>query len=406
MSAAPMQESFRPHLLAIKRLLATLRRYSERALARLRFSTFEKAILANSVIILLGTAAGWWITQHNPEAYHYVIDTTFIALVALAGVVVNFALLRAAFGPLRAVLATIRTVEEGEMDARVESVGSDPDAETLARAFNDMLDRLARARDETVARELRAQEAERRRLALELHDQTGQSLTAMALHAQAIAQRLAGETSVASRQARAQAEQLATLAERTLAETQALSHQLRPSLLDDLGLAAALRWLADDANARLGIKVCAEVDKMDVEALTKTRLPDEIETAMFRIAQESLTNAVKHGMARHATIILRQTRDSLTLTITDDGQGFDPARMGAAASHAVSMQPQGIGLAGMRERARLAGGALMICPAPEHGCQVRVSIPLGMEPSSVEVGHEAASCQRAHSPIHKQEAPV
>ncbi|HLY31952.1 MAG TPA: HAMP domain-containing protein, partial [Ktedonobacterales bacterium] len=160
--------------ITLKRQADALRRVARQKVERLRVSTFEKVILANSLIILLDTVAGWWITQHNPEAYHYVIDTAFIALAALAGVLINFALLRATFAPLHAVLATIRTVEEGDLEARVTGIGSDADAQMLARAFNGMLDRLEQARDETVARELRAQEAERRRLALELHDQTGQ----------------------------------------------------------------------------------------------------------------------------------------------------------------------------------------------------------------------------------------
>ncbi len=390
---------------------------------RARFSTFEKAILANSVIILLDTIAGWWITQHNPEAYHYIIDTGFILLAALVGVAVNFALLRAAFAPLRATLTTIRAVESGDLDARVADVGADPDAQALANTFNAMLDRLEAARDETVARELRAQEAERRRLALELHDQMGQSLTALTLHAQVIAQRLAVEPGEAATQVRAQTERLIALAERTLAEAQALSRQLRPAILDDLGLAAALRWLADDAQARLGVSVHTRIrdergderraegvsarddarrdDDPDADGARPTsRAPDDVETALFRIAQEALTNAVRHGKARHARIHLRQTADAITLTIGDDGSGFDPnplahARQSRLAGGALVVansstiesptrraapsSPQGIGLAGMRERARLLGGALTVRSRLGRGCIVKVSVPLRWE---------------------------
>src|SRR5579871_5075829 len=116
------------------------------------FTTFEKVIIANSGVILLGTLAGWWITQHNPETYHYLIDTGFIAFVALAGLAINFLLLRAAFAPLRGVLATIRAVERGDLEARAEASPSDADAEALARGFNAMLDGLASARYELAAR--------------------------------------------------------------------------------------------------------------------------------------------------------------------------------------------------------------------------------------------------------------
>ena len=166
-------------------------------------SIFERVIVANSAIIVLATAAGWWLTQHNAEIYHFIIDTTFIGLAALAGVVVNFILLRAAFAPLRRVLTTIQAVERGDLSARVDVRAGDADTATLARAFNGMLDRLAEMRDEAAGLTLRAQEEERRRLALELHDQTGQSLTALTLHAQAIGQTLAHECSVAAIRARA-----------------------------------------------------------------------------------------------------------------------------------------------------------------------------------------------------------
>jgi two-component system, NarL family, sensor histidine kinase UhpB len=366
-------------------------------------STFEKVIVANSAIIVLVTAAGWWITQYNPETYHYLIDTGFIALAALLGVVVNFALLRAAFAPLHSVLATIRAVEQGNLEARAEAQASDADALALARAFNAMLDRLAQARDETAARVLLAQEEERRRLALELHDQTGQSLTALTLHAEAIAQRLAGESSDAAAQARLQAGRLATLAQRTLAEVQSLSRELRPPALDDLGLPVALRWLAEDASERLGVRVevrlrgaagyyTAEIDESaaltahlvswpDADrtgsaaaADSRDRLPDEVETALFRIAQESLTNAVRHGQAQQVSIVLRQMESRVLLTVADDGRGFDP--LAAGVRRPGRSERRGLGLEGMAERARLLGGALRLRTRPGHGCIVRVTAPL------------------------------
>ena len=123
-----------------------------------------------------------------------------------------------------------------------------------------MLDRLEDMHRESAARVLRAQEEERRHLALELHDQTGQSLTALALHAEAIAQRLEDEHSTNANQARQQVEQLGLLAQRTLTEVQELSRQLRPPLLDDVGLEAALRWLAEDASERLKVEVTVRIE--------------------------------------------------------------------------------------------------------------------------------------------------
>lgn len=350
-----------------------------------QISVFEKVIVANSAIIILDTGAGWWITQHGPETYHYLIDTTFIAIAVLLGLAINFALLRAAFAPLRAVLATIRAVEHGELEARVVAQAHDADSVALARAFNAMLDRLAQLRDESAGRVLRAQEEERRRLALELHDQTGQSLTALTLHAEAIAQRLAGEHSEAAIQARRQVERLGSLAQQTLVEVQALSRQLRPPLLDDLGLVAALRWLAADGSQRLGVSILLRAQTAAPAGETPQmmrrapeRLPEDVETALFRIAQEGVTNAVRHGHARRIRLRLSQSATGVTLVVVDNGQGF--ALTPSPPGH--PRQPRwGLGLEGMRDRARLIGGILTIQSRPGRGCVVRAVIPLPVTPA-------------------------
>jgi two-component system sensor histidine kinase UhpB len=350
-------------------------------------SIFERVIVANSVIIILATMAGWWLTQHNAEVYHFIIDTTFIGLAALSGVVVNFILLRAAFAPLRRVLTTIHAVERGDLSARVDVRAGDADTATLARAFNGMLDRLAVMRDEAAGLTLRAQEEERRRLALELHDQTGQSLTALTLHAQAIGQTLAHEQSDAAIRARAQAERLNALAQRTLVEVQAIARQLRPSLLDDLGVVAALNWLAEDAEERLG--VVARVKIVGDEFESGMRIPAAIETALYRIAQESLTNAVRHGKARRIAIALRSSAQALALTIADDGTGF------VAGVTAASHEGGGLGLYGMRERARLLGGSLRLRSAPGRGCVVRATIPIRWPHASEAIPDELAQDMEA-----------
>jgi two-component system sensor histidine kinase UhpB len=342
-------------------------------------STFEKVIVANSGVILLTTIAGWWITQHGPEPYHYLIDTVFIALAAILGMGINFLFLRAAFGPLNSLLLTIHAIKRGDLEARAEARESDTDILALAGAFNEMLDRLERARYDAAGRVLRAQEEERRRLALELHDQTGQSLTALALHAEAIVQRLREETSPAALQARFQAERLRMLAQTTLEEVQALSRQLRPPMLDDLGLAAALRWLAEDAGERLNVQVQIHFESSPALPLAVTpdepeRLPGEIETALFRIAQESLTNAVRHGQAKNVQIRICRQEGAINLYVEDDGTGFELLRSEQSSNNGAGRQ--GVGLEGMRERAQLLGGALTIHSRPGRGCQVAVSVPL------------------------------
>jgi two-component system sensor histidine kinase UhpB len=228
-----------------------------------------------------------------------------------------------------------------------------------------MLDRLEAARHEAAARVLQAQEEERRRLALELHDQTGQSLTALTLHAEVLAQGLADEQAGAREQARQQALRLGALAQRTLSEVQALSRQLRPPMLDDLGLAAALHWLADDAGQRLGVTVRVRMRLPEEE-----RLPSDVETALFRIAQEAVTNAVRHGHARTVRIALRRLEEVVALTVADDGGGFTTRSTPA---------PGGLGVDGMRERARLLRGTLTLRSRSGQGCTVRARLPLHRE---------------------------
>ena len=354
-------------------------------------SIFEKVILANSAIILLETIAGWWITQHNPETYHYLIDTSFIALAALLGMTVNFLVLRAAFAPLHGLLATIQAVEAGDLEARAVERASDAEVWALARTFNAMLQRLALARSDAAGRVLRAQEEERRRLALELHDQIGQSLTALTFHAEAMRGRLANESSRVTEYIQQQAERMIALTQRTLTEVQTLS-QLRPPLLDDLGLVAALHWLADDVGERFGVQVHLHLhlaqgrpvwkkptyERAEETATTRrdamgsrlqeepARLPGDVETALFRIAQESLTNAIRHGRAGQMHLILWQRAAGVSLMVADDGVGFT---QGPAAA-------RGVGLEGMRERAQLLGGTLRLRSRHGDGCVVRVHIPL------------------------------
>src|SRR5579872_5079668 len=247
-------------------------------------STFEKVVVANSAVIILDTLAGWWITQHDPETYHYLIDTSFIALAGILGLAINFVLLRAAFAPLRGIFTAIRAIAQGDVDTRAMVPPHDADARALAQAFNAMLDELARLRDESAANILHAQEAERRQVALELHDQTGQNLTALALHAQAIAQQLAGIPDPAAAHALAQVDRLNALTQQTLMDVQILSRQLRPPLLDDRGLEAALRWLARDGGDRLGVRVRLRMRGFESEQRGDERLSDEMETTLFRVA--------------------------------------------------------------------------------------------------------------------------
>ncbi|MCZ7567721.1 MAG: cache domain-containing protein [Ardenticatenaceae bacterium] len=210
-------------------------------------------------------------------------------------------------------------------------------------------------------RAITAQEEERARLSRELHDEIGQTLTAVQLSLD----RLSRALPAADMSARERLDRTRTLTEQTLADLRRVIAALRPGVLDQLGLVPALGWVADHTLRPLGLQVNIETNGL------QGRLPGEIETILFRIAQEAMSNAVRHGKADHLTIRLERINGQAMMTLSDDGVGFDPSTVVAAPD-----QSRGLGLAGMQERASLAGGQVVVESAPGRGTAVRVVVPL------------------------------
>jgi signal transduction histidine kinase len=208
------------------------------------------------------------------------------------------------------------------------------------------------ARD-TVRRVVEAQEGERKRLALELHDETGQALTSILLGLKAIR---AADGDEAAKRAEADVRALVVQA---LQDVRALAVELRPSALDDFGLVPALRRLAETFGERSGIETV-------VETSVDRRLPTEIETTLYRVVQEALTNIVKHSGAEHVSIVVSSTDSSIAVTIDDDGAGFDPQ----------DVRPDALGLLGMRERLALVGGTLTLESSVDGGTTVAARAPV------------------------------
>jgi signal transduction histidine kinase len=208
------------------------------------------------------------------------------------------------------------------------------------------------ARD-TVRRVVGAQEEERRRLALELHDETGQALTSILLGLKAIGGAKSKEDAE-----RAEAE-VRALVVQALQDVRALAVELRPSALDDFGLAPALERLAHTFAERSGIETT-------VETHLEARLPPEIETTLYRVVQEALSNIVKHAAAERVSIVVSQRGGTVAATVDDDGRGFDEGAVRADA----------LGLTGMRERLALVGGTLELESAPGRGTTVAAQVPL------------------------------
>jgi signal transduction histidine kinase len=199
-----------------------------------------------------------------------------------------------------------------------------------------------------------AQEQERRRLARELHDETGQALTSILLGLRTV-EEAEGESDM-----RVALSEVRELVRATLQDVRQLAVELRPKVLDDFGLVAALERLTDSFREQTGIAVAFH------SALPAERLSPEIETALYRIVQESLTNIVKHARAGGVSITLGRKRSAVTVVVEDDGVGFDPART----------REEGLGLIGMRERVALVGGRLTIESRPGAGTTFVAEVPV------------------------------
>lgn len=265
---------------------------------------------------------------------------------------------------LRAAMATV-TAFAIIHSLRVFEVVNRRRVEALREAQMAERRRLEAIRAELLHRTVKAQEAERQRIAHELHDETGQTLTALGMGLRGLSQTIG----VNPDRAVQQADHLERLASHGLRELQRLVGGLHPPQLDDLGLIAALRWYTGEIHQRYGfdVKVSCNVDTCT--------LPIEQRIVLFRIAQEAITNIIRHANASQASIRLFNDGKKVEMYIEDDGQGFDVW----SALHPGQGNPSW-GLLGMEERASLIGGLCQINSQPGRGTQVLVTVPL--EPNS------------------------
>lgn len=276
-----------------------------------------------------------------------------ILLVGLAVMLlVDLLLLRQALAPIDRLVRTMEGIDRlqpGQRAVGFEQASSETRA--LAQAFNEMLDRLETERRESSARALAAQEAERLRIARELHDEIGQTLTAVALRAEHAAGQGGPE--------RQDLAELAAVVQQSLHDVRRISRELRPEALDELGLVNALIALCSRVSEQGGMRIQRRLEGGLPE------LSAEVELAIYRVAQEALTNAMRHSKATEATVSLSREDGELVLSVADNGRGLP--------KHVA----EGGGLTGMRERAMLIGAALMIDSVP--GAGVEVTLRLGLD---------------------------
>ncbi len=264
--------------------------------------------------------------------------------------------------PIEELVNLTRAVKAGRYQGRAPVRATDEVGE-LALAFNEMTGTLAEKeelRQELLRRVIRAGEEERKRIARELHDHTGQALTSL------IAGLSALETQTGSSAMRDRLLELRQQIERTLEEVHDLSVALRPSVLDDIGLMAALERHCGFFAKSAGIQV-----RCDDIGLDGSRLPADVELTVYRVAQEALTNAVRHGRATRVGVLVRHTAAGVLVSIQDNGSGFD-----ARDWHKHCVAESHLGLLGIEERVSLLGGEFCVESAPGQGTTVYADIPI------------------------------
>lgn len=273
----------------------------------------------------------------------------FAGLVTM--VLLNLLLIRRAVRPVEQLTQVMRRVDPLDPGERVEGVDATAETAQLAGVFNAMIDRLETERRETALKMLAAQEGERTRLARELHDEIGQSITGLMLEIDHAARHSSNEIEPELQEARETARGLSD-------ELRRIVRRLRPEALDDLGLPSALAALTDGFADQTGVSVRRRVET-PLPPLTR-----ETELVIYRVAQECLTNIARHAEASRVALELRANGDSLDLRVTDDGRGLYDVRPGT-------------GITGMRERALLIHGRLRVGTGPQGGVTVALSIPTG-----------------------------
>lgn len=269
--------------------------------------------------------------------------------------VLNLVLLRRTLDPLKRLTNAMRTADLLAPRRRLPTSGGGPEVLQLTSAYNEMLQRLEEERRQSSRQAVAAQEQERRRIALELHDEVGQLLTGVVLA-------LDGLASTVGDDVRPRVEGLQEMVREGADHVREIARGLRPESLEELGLRSALVGLTTAVADRSGLTIVREVDA----ALPS--LSVETELVVYRVAQEALTNVVRHAHASRVEVALRRSGAELELRVVDDGIG-----------RSAAPGPAGRGIAGMRERAIYSGGALTLTTPPGGGTAVILRVPVEVD---------------------------
>lgn len=309
---------------------------------------FWRVCLINAVVFVVGTVI--LVVSPATVSSPVLLTEVVVLTVGLAVILVaNALLLRSSLTPLDRLARLMEQVDLLRPGQRLPETGNGA-VSHLIRNFNAMLARLEAERGASSAQAIAAQEAERHRIAQELHDEVGQSLTAVLLGLKRAADR-------APRELRDELSAVRETARSSLDEVRQVARRLRPGVLEDLGLVSALTALSADFTTLTGLTVRSRFDA----SLPELKPP--VELVLYRIAQEGLTNIARHAAANEVTLTLTGHDTSVTLRLEDNGKGLHDSREGA-------------GIRGMRERAILVGADFTIDSKPGGGTELRLDIPV------------------------------
>lgn len=319
-----------------------------------------------------GTVRVGMSEAHLKETVDAVIRRFLVlaALTSLVGVGAAYLLTAALTRPIHQLVEIARSIGEGDFQKKADVWAGDEIGQ-LGEAINAMTEDLSRSRVELREKEemrlrllkrlISAQEDERQRVSRELHDQTSQSLTSLMLGLRIL------EMAGTMEEAKGRIAELRSLVESTLEDVHRLALELRPSILDSLGLLTALQQYAQDFSTRSGLAVDFHASGFE----EGSRLPPQVEVTLYRIVQEALTNVARHARPQRVSVLLQRRGPTVRAIVEDDGVGFDAASL--LPSHERGKR---LGLFGMEERAALVGGRLTVESSPGGGTTVLVETPI------------------------------
>lgn len=344
----------------------------------LRLPAFYKILIANSIIILFWGGAGLWVLK----TYFRMLPWGVPAIILVSGaiilsILINSVLIRLALTPLADLSNTMVLVSKGNFNLRANfhPLGGKVVDECIS-SLNNMLDTLQQTlktlEDERELSRLRAiqvisaQEEERKRIARELHDETSQVLASLVIGLEQLHNR-APDSMGGCSEIKSEILRLKSLTDKSLEELHRLIFNLRPSILDDMGLRSALSWLLREQVEKHNVRVDFIFTGSD------SSLPDEIEIVLFRIAQEALTNIIKYAKASEVKVNVNINTANVELEISDNGIGFDP-------TVTARDKDRRLGIFGMQERAALFSGKFTIQSFTGKGTTIHVLIPILLTP--------------------------